>query len=615
MKNDERILKAQSILHSLGLNACKYLGSGRQGVVYNQNGWIYKVILSEKTELGDIIWYRNYFKNHNFKTDHFCNLAEVIHVDKEITVEKYKYEKGEQISIYTESESIIFLATCWREKVVVFDCKPENFIRVNNKLKMIDMGACSSYSDNLFLNSCLRMFIYSHYWNSPLLKKIQRSSINNLDLPEFSGFSVFLTKVFNQIIYQESEETYSKYQTKAKKELVYEKYNMSSLPNLENLFFSKIKENLYLCDVQVDEIRLSSDGITLDGTVYIGYKKIKKCAQNVSLLIKTCAMDVATIEQVTKHIVRQLVYPETFKEVILSIDSKKDNFLRQYTDNSDYDKVIGIAERLKKEKIIDRIVIFNADEALRINKEWFNLKSSETHSVKNVPIASQLYAFEQCQGDYIFQMDSDVMIGRKDLDHNYLQDMLAEFDKNEKVVSVGFNIYNKESKEYFGFENGGFVPEVRMGLFHKERFFNLRPLPNSLAENGKLNLSWYRSMEIHQKNTGYCSIRGGNNEVFFVHPQNYRKSNAYSWMNILDRVEQLEIPCEQYGNFDCAGSFYDWCRPKRKENLIVVVCVSNTNPESFFRFWASLISQDLQDFGIVLYDNCSENGISIFIKN
>ena len=49
MKNDERILKAQSILHSLGLNACKYLGSGRQGVVYNQNGWIYKVILSEKT--------------------------------------------------------------------------------------------------------------------------------------------------------------------------------------------------------------------------------------------------------------------------------------------------------------------------------------------------------------------------------------------------------------------------------------------------------------------------------------------------------------------------------------------------------------------------------------
>lgn len=612
MNNQERIEKSKQILNNLGLTYIEYLGIGTQGVVFFQNKWVYKVIFSESTDWNNTQWYRTFFKTHHFITNSFYKLEEIIEIEAKISVEKYNYEKGEQITNYTETEAIDLLANCWQEKITICDCKPENFIRVNGMLKVIDMGACTYYSDNLFLNSCVRMFIFIKYGNNENIEKIKRSAINNFNLPELKRISQFLTKVFNKIIFKQSESVLKNIQLKKNSALIYENYSLDKLPNLEKLFFIKLKEeSLYLANIQINHVEISE---LSNCEVYLGYKKIQKCNRNISLLIKTCAMDVATIEQVVKHIVRQLSYPQTFQEILLSIDSKKDNFLRQYTSNSDYEKVIQIAEKLKKEKVIDRYVIFNPDDAAKINKDWFALETAQTHSTGNVPVASQLSAFEKCNGDYILQMDSDVMIGRKDFNHNYLQDMLTELDKNEKVISVGFNIYNKKSKPYFGFENGGFVPEVRMGLFHKKRFFNQRPFPNSLDKDGKLNLTWYRSAEIHQKNTGTCSIRGGDNRTFFIHPQNYRKSEVYTWMNILDRVEQLEIPECQYDNFDCQGSFYDWCISKRNENLVIVAIINNTEPSNFLRFWYSLLSQNLQNFGIILYDNCSENGIGFLIQ-
>ena len=41
--------------------------------------------------------------------------------------------------------------------------------------------------------------------------------------------------------------------------LEYEIYNAKTLPHLEDLFFSKIKENLYLCDIQISDIILNEN--------------------------------------------------------------------------------------------------------------------------------------------------------------------------------------------------------------------------------------------------------------------------------------------------------------------------------------------------------------------
>ena len=608
MERAEDITRARLYLENKGLENLKYLGCGKQGIVFHDKEWVYKIIFNN-VDSENTGWYRTKFRT--ISNDFFYSLEDVIY-DDGIVVEKYIYEKTERVNIFLEEECIDFLVQCKKENIVIIDCKPENFVKVNGHLKMIDMGDCYPYSDNLFLNSCARMFIYCTFQKEPYLKKILRSAINNFNLPELKGLIDFINRVFSKYIYEFNA---IKQEISKDNNLLYEVYTTENVPNLDKFFFKKIRENLYMSSVQLNDVVLTKDNQFVSNNIQIGFKEIKRCKKKVSLLIKTCAMDIDTIEQNIKHIVRQLSSPVSFYEIVVSIDSKKNDFLRQYTDKSNYDKVIEIVQKLKSEEIIDSYIIFDSGEATRINKEWFNLDTSETHSVGNVPISSQLYAFEKCNGDYILQMDSDVMIGRKDLNHDFLQDMLDELDKNEKVISVGFNIPNEHNKNYFGFENGGFVPEVRMCLFRKDRLLTLRPLPNSLNEEGKLKLTWYRAMEQYQKDTGYCSIRGGDKRTFFIHPQNYRKKESYAWMNILDRIEQGEIIKSQYGCFDCEGSFFDWCMPKRKEKLIVICYIRNNTISQFLRLWISLISQSLRDFGIILYDNCSDNGISILIQN
>ena len=103
-----------------------------------------------------------------------------------------------------------------------------------------------------------------------------------------------------------------------------------------------------------------------------------------------------------------------------------------------------------------------------------------------------------------------------------------------------------------------------------------------INDKGILKLSWYRALEQYQKTTDYCSIRGGDHRSFYIHPQNYRKTEPYAWLTILDRVEQLQIPKKQYGCYDCEGSFYDWCIPKRREKMAVVICYRNITLPQFF---------------------------------
>ena len=612
--NDNRISRGKKILNKLGINDLEFLGQGNEGVVFHDKEWVYKVIIPF-FESGDK-WstYRQltfFFKQEDFKS--FYHIEEVMESSDGFFIEKYKYEKSEPVHEFSEDDCIAFLTECWQKKIVVQDCKRSNFIRVNGKMKLIDMDACMYYNDNLFLNACARMYLFMLEKENPQLKKLQRSAINNFNLPELAGLREFVNKVFASIIYAESQETISLLKIAKDAHLTYEVYSTKNLPNLEKLFFQKIKQRLYLTDIQVSDIKLSEQNTFVSDNIYVGYRIIEQCYRNVTLLIKTCAMDAATIEQNIKHIVRQLSCPVAFNEVVVLIDSKKENFLRQYC-QGDYEKVVEIIKKLQKNDVIDRYIIFDPADASAINKRWFGIDTSKTHSVSNTPICSQLYAFENCNGDYFLQIDSDVMIGREDFNHDFLTEMLAQFDKNENVVSIGFNIPNHESKPYFGFENGGFVPEVRMGLFHKARLMNLLPLPNTIDEQGNLNFTWYRSMEQYQKSTGYCSIRGGDKRTFFIHPQNYRKTSAHTWMNILDRVEQNEIPDLQYGHFDCEGSFYDWCAPKRNEKIVIVSCYRNLSADRFLRFWYSILNQDYKDFGLILYDDASNNGTTILIQ-
>ncbi|NUM32967.1 MAG: hypothetical protein HUU50_00340 [Candidatus Brocadiae bacterium] len=289
----------------------------------------------------------------------------------------------------------------------------------------------------------------------------------------------------------------------------------------------------------------------------VQYRKVHD--GTVSLMIKVCSQDWRNLRRLILHITKQLGKHPNFIETYVVADTKRKDFLRQY-DEPDEEMVITELNRLVDEGIIDfwRSSPTDVRHIKKINQTWFGYEIAETHNIQNVPLVPQLFGFEIAQGDYLLQADVDVMIGRRDIYHDYLSDMLFALDEDERNISVSFNIpHNHAAYVPYSTPPGGFVPEVRFCLIDRRKLFALRPLPNTI-ENSRLKLSWYRSLHEKQKQMNYLSLRGGDGRSFFIHPMNTLKKDQSLWMYILEQVEKGNIPEIQYEHHDLVENTQAW---------------------------------------------------------
>lgn len=624
---DPRIKKSEEILKTLfPEKSLKLLGEGKSSVVFTDEILVYKVIIFTD----GITTQQNYANSinsikHKFENSiHFYPIKEISEIQKGCFLLTYPFEESTPCIKFEIEEIQDYLIECWKKKVIFKDVKPKNFIRVNGKLKWIDYEP-DKFTDNLFLNMAARAFIYAKYSNEsqPFLNKLCRSAINNFDLPELQGFQEFSNSLFAKIIYQESQIKTKQPENCKSVNKVSEIINSGifKLPyhdsfNAEQVFWKLNKRNIYLDGVSFETPKLDEQNYFSPQNIILKTRQIVEPKQKVSLVIKACVQDAEIVYEAVKHIVKQLSFPNVFDEKILALDIRQTNFLRKYNTNSTWEKLIEQSQKLVDDFIIDKFIFPMENIFSSINQKWFGLETNASHTIKKVPVTAQLYAFEKAKNDFVLQVDCDAMIGRLAKEHSFLDDMISEIDKNEDVLSVGFNIYKgKETSftSYFGFENGGFVPEVRFCLLKKSRIENVLPLKNEIVGNA-FKLSWYRALEQRQRETKTYSIRGGDSRSFYIHPHNFKKTDKDVWFTTLDRVEQLQIPEKQINEFDLAGSYYDWTLSKRNEKLVVVSCFRNIPLSRFLRFWYSLTSQTNQDWGLILIDDASENGISEFIK-
>jgi hypothetical protein len=633
---NHRHKKALDILKRYNQNEYLFLGEGMSSVVFRTAESVYKVFLLEnieglsyKKQMLSVLQTKSHlFDNSNF----FFPIQDLINLNENEIILIYPYEKSEPCYNFHFDEIQEFLTECWRKRIVFQDIKPDNFIRVIGQLKWIDYEP-DIFTDNLFLNMAVRAFIYCKFPNAEksFLLKLCRSAINQFDLLELEGFQKFANRLFAKIIYQESALNITQLNLNVDINcttiLDFLEFPKSfdefcfSLPyqddvNPEKLFFELLNRGIYLEHLFFNGIYLDNKNYFSPEKIYLKVKKLSPPKHKVTLIIKACIQDSEVLYESVKHIVRQIASPNVFDEKILALDIRQSEFLREYNSEGTWLFLLSQAQRLIDEKIIDKFIFPDENDILLVNRKWFFLETNCSHTHNKIPVTSQLFAFDQARNNFVLQIDLDVIIGRRKQTHSFLGDMIDEFEKNENVVSVGFNIYKDGSDKftpYFGFENGGFVPEVRFCLLNRERLEKLLPLPNAISENG-LKLSWYRALEQRQKETITCSIRGGNSNSFFIHPPNFKKADKDTWFTVVDRVEQLSIPENQINQFDLIGSYYDWTSPKRNENLVVISCFRNISLSRFLRFWYSLISQSYTDWGLILVDDASENGVSYFIK-
>ena len=343
----------------------------------------------------------------------------------------------------------------------------------------------------------------------------------------------------------------------------------------------------------------------------------------VTLLIKSCAMEAATLDVQVRHLVSQLEGPRAFAERLLVIDSREDGFTRQHTRGS-LRALRDVAQRLVDAGWLDRIVEAPGDGSATaaLHRRWFAIPCPRTHGATGAHVASILAGFEACATRYVLHVDADLMIGRLDRDYDHLADMLAVMEADPEALTVSFNVAMEHDRpctagDGAGAEQdrpraagggaGAWRTEAPAGMVDLVRLRAARPLPNSLDEDkGRLVLSWHRSLDVAVRRGAGRSYRGGDRRTFYVHPPNARKRDVTGWFAVIDRIEHGVVPFIQKGKVDWTGSVADWMGPLRREPFVFVVSGRNVPAGRLRRCIDSMARQQGPRWGAVVFDDASD---------
>ena len=336
---------------------------------------------------------------------------------------------------------------------------------------------------------------------------------------------------------------------------------------------------------------------------------------SMSLLIKTCLMEWRIIERLVRHQVRQLEGPVRFVEKIIVVDTFGGPYSRQY-EQPDARAHRDAMDRLIADGTVDRVVYAPEEPEIirRTYRKWFGVESEEAHSVNGQQLFATLYGFDSCRSDYILQLDSDILISRKDPSHNYLAEMVEVFQRDSLALFVPLSICRFEKLPYTPESpNGDWRVEVRGCMFNRLRLQSVLPVPNEL-EGGRFSLSWHRTFDRFIGSSDYQSYRGGNPATASIHIPNDLKADEEGLREIVNSVERGFVPACQMEYAELVGSVLDWAGPKRSEPFVFVICGRNVDPGRFRQCFESLIAQECCEWGAVVVDDASTNGFDDYAE-
>ena len=135
-------------------------------------------------------------------------------------------------------------------------------------------------------------------------------------------------------------------------------------------------------------------------------------------------------------------------------------------------------------------------------RKWFGAESAETHSANGQQLFATLFGFDSCNGDYVLQLDSDLLIARTDETHDYLAEMSEVLRRDDKALFVPLSICRSGPEPYTAEgPDGDWRVEVRGCLFDRRRLLSVLPIPNPPSvskiqpENGRFSLAWHRAFD------------------------------------------------------------------------------------------------------------------------
>jgi hypothetical protein len=220
-------------------------------------------------------------------------------------------------------------------------------------------------------------------------------------------------------------------------------------------------------------------------------------------------------------------------------------------------------------------------------------------------LAAALWAIEQCVGDYILQVDSDLLIRRDTHRDDYLWEMITALDRTPAAVTASLSVTNSVGAPFTAAgERGAWRVEARGCLLHKSRLLSARPFPNVVTGDA-LSLSWHRSMDQAVQQGRICSLRSAQIHTGFIHPSNVQKQSVADWMLWVDLVERFPVPDFQVGKVDLVGGVKNWVPQNRSERFIFMITGRNVPPGRIRRCIDSVSAQTLKNWGAIIVDDGS----------
>lgn len=354
-----------------------------------------------------------------------------------------------------------------------------------------------------------------------------------------------------------------------------------------------------------------TDGIDTDNAMAIGEHLILVCQkvgeyvqmQDLSLLIKTCAMDANAIYDNIHHIVSQLEYGCSFKERIVCVDGeRKLNGERQVRTRAyaedDSEKLLQALLRAKNNGLVDRIILPDEFDHT-VYQRYFGKKATNAHSRNGQPLLMTINGFESIQTPYVFQTDCDILFYNKRC--GSVAKKLADF-RDSQSLTMALSICHDQDAQI---EYGKRI-EVRNCFLNISLLHQLLPLENHIEE-GCFVQTWHRSLDCLIKTNPKLSLRCHSKDLFFVHVENRYKNNADMLATVRCAIETYFVPNIQKDNVNLVGTREDWI-PKTDANVVVVSRGKNTSVERVKRMLDSIVNQSEDGLALVYTDANSNNG-------
>lgn len=334
----------------------------------------------------------------------------------------------------------------------------------------------------------------------------------------------------------------------------------------------------------------------------------------VSLMIRACAQEAHTLRWQVEHLIEQLDAPRPFAERIVVIDGRIGAFPRQHA-AGDLQRVTEEAYALQRDGYIDRVV--EAPSQLgrleSMNLRWFGGRSTATHAANGGPLAATIAGFEACTSRYVLVVDADVIIARREPDHDMVAEMLEPLLRDARGVSVSCGIARDADLPYKADADPGtdatFRTEVRACLLDRERLLSVLPLPNCVTTDS-IHLPWHRSLDAAMRRDGLRSYRGGSRTMFYIHPPNERKQSVDEWFITCAKAEAGQVPEVQHGHVDWHGTLEEWLPACRFEPYVFVVLGKDVPPGRFARCVESMMRQTEPAWGVIVIDDGSRPSLA-----